>query len=126
MGSGIGSGAVSAILIAGTDVYVGGSFTDAGGVGAADRIGRWSTSGAQWFGIDTGIANGTVRTIAISGNNLYLGGTFTNADGIADVMKWILSRDLPFSLNFYRQNLQSQSKEDLRLEEPLHLLVLQR
>lgn len=43
--------------------------------------------------------------------------TRLNADGIADVMRWILARDLSFSLNFYRQNLQSQSKTELQLEE---------
>ncbi|HKX33167.1 MAG TPA: radical SAM protein [Blastocatellia bacterium] len=43
--------------------------------------------------------------------------TRLNADGIADVMRWILARDLPFSLNFYRENMQSRSRTELQLEE---------
>ncbi|HKX33171.1 MAG TPA: radical SAM protein [Blastocatellia bacterium] len=43
--------------------------------------------------------------------------TTLNADGIADVMRWILARELPFSLNFYRENLQSRSRTELQLEE---------
>jgi uncharacterized protein len=43
--------------------------------------------------------------------------TQLNADGIDDVVKWILARDLSFSLNFYRQNMQSKSRADLVFEE---------
>jgi len=39
------------------------------------------------------------------------------ADGLPDVMAWILERDLPFSLNFYRENELSASHEDMRLDE---------
>jgi uncharacterized protein len=40
-----------------------------------------------------------------------------NADGLPELMAWVLERDLPFSLNFYRENDQSASQTDLRLEE---------
>lgn len=40
-----------------------------------------------------------------------------NADGLPELMAWVLERDLPFSLNFYRENDQSVSQTDLRLEE---------
>lgn len=40
LGAGL-NGEVNAIAVAGTDVYVGGHFTDAGGVANADRIVRW-------------------------------------------------------------------------------------
>lgn len=39
------------------------------------------------------------------------------AGGLADVMEWIMERDLPFSLNFYRENELSASHEDMRLDE---------
>ena len=39
------------------------------------------------------------------------------ADGLPEVMNWILERDLPFSLNFYRENDFSASHEDMRLNE---------
>lgn len=39
------------------------------------------------------------------------------AAGLPDVMAWILERELPFSLNFYRENELSASHGDMRLEE---------
>ncbi len=39
------------------------------------------------------------------------------ADGLHEVMAWILERELPFSLNFYRENELSASQEDMRLDE---------
>jgi uncharacterized protein len=38
-------------------------------------------------------------------------------DGLPETVAWVLDRDLPFSLNFYRENDQSASEADLRLEE---------
>ncbi|MCB0031984.1 MAG: radical SAM protein [Anaerolineales bacterium] len=43
--------------------------------------------------------------------------THLNAAGIADAMKWILARALPFSLNFYRRNPLSIGRKELQLEE---------
>jgi uncharacterized protein len=44
--------------------------------------------------------------------------TRLNAGGVADVVKWaMIERDLPLSLNFYRQNILSASRADLALEE---------
>jgi uncharacterized protein len=40
-----------------------------------------------------------------------------NATGLPELMSWILDRDLPFSLNFYRENDLSASRVDLQLEE---------
>ncbi len=39
------------------------------------------------------------------------------AEALPDVMAWILERNLPFSLNFYRENDLSASHEDMRLDE---------
>jgi len=77
-------GTVTTIAISGTDVYVGGSFTNAGGVPGANRIARWD--GAQWHAV--GGANAisgifpSVNTIAISSTDVYVGGSFTNAGGV--------------------------------------------
>ncbi len=38
-------------------------------------------------------------------------------DGLSETVAWVLERDVPFSLNFYRENDQSASEADLRLEE---------
>jgi len=73
---------VQTIAISGTDVYVGGSFTNAGNVPGANYIARWN--GTSWSGLLSGtfgISN-TVRTIAISGTDVYVGGEFTNAGGV--------------------------------------------
>lgn len=43
--------------------------------------------------------------------------TALNAKTIGDVVAWVLERDLPFSINFYRENAQSLSRHELALEE---------
>ncbi len=40
-----------------------------------------------------------------------------NAEGMPEIIAWVLERDLPFSINFYRQNDLSARYEDLKLEE---------
>ncbi|MEH2335376.1 SPASM domain-containing protein [Nostoc sp.] len=39
------------------------------------------------------------------------------AEGLPELIEWILEHNLPFSLNFYRENELSASYEDLQLEE---------
>jgi len=43
--------------------------------------------------------------------------TQQNANSVADVVQWAIQHDLPFTINFYRENLLSQSKQALMLEE---------
>jgi hypothetical protein len=64
----------------GTDLYVGGAFTNAGGVSSADSIAQWN--GTAWSGLAP--LNGGVNAIAVSGGKVYAGGTFTDAGGNAD------------------------------------------
>lgn len=40
-----------------------------------------------------------------------------NAAGLPEIVAWVLERNLPFSINFYRQNDLSVKYEDLKLEE---------
>ncbi|MCP4524794.1 MAG: radical SAM protein [Aestuariibacter sp.] len=40
-----------------------------------------------------------------------------NVDGLPELLDWIIKRDLPFSLNFYRESNFSAPYTDLRLEE---------
>ncbi|MBF9143303.1 T9SS type A sorting domain-containing protein [Hymenobacter properus] len=88
MGAGPANGVdayVSALgLAANGDLYVGGGFTQAGGV-PASRVARWN--GTAWGPVGTGAANGTngaVSSLVVTGNgDIYVGGDFTQFDGVA-------------------------------------------
>ncbi|HEY5915347.1 MAG TPA: hypothetical protein VJA21_32595 [Verrucomicrobiae bacterium] len=82
LGSGLGntrpwSPNVAALLPSGTNLYVGGSFTTAGGV-SAPSIARWN--GGAWSPLGSGV-NDTVNSLAIVGSDLYAGGNFLFAGG---------------------------------------------
>jgi hypothetical protein len=82
LGSGLVSGpngdpTVSALAAAGSYLYVGGCFTNAGGV-PANYIARWN--GTSWSALGAGM-NNNVYALAISGGTVYAGGCFTNAGG---------------------------------------------
>ena len=93
MGAGNGvDGSVYALAATGSgEVYVGGYFTQAGGV-AANRIARWN--GMAWSSLGTGAGNGVngfVNALAVAGGGeVYVGGTFTQAGGILAnyIAKW--------------------------------------
>ena len=72
------NGTVNAIAVSGTDLYVGGAFTDAGGAPNADYIARWD--GSAWQALGGGL-NRSVFAIVVSGTDLYVGGAFTDAGG---------------------------------------------
>jgi hypothetical protein len=77
---------VTALAVSGPDLYVGGSFTNAGGI-AATNIAKWN--GSTWSALGAGM-NDSVSALAVSGSDLYAGGAFTNAGGIAanHLAKW--------------------------------------
>ncbi len=78
------NGGVRALLVNGTDLYVGGDFTNAGGVNAADYIAKWNGTAWSALGNDSfgdGSLNAYVSALALDGNNLYVGGKFTNIAG---------------------------------------------
>lgn len=60
--------------------------------------------------VDLALANGLTPNISVTVSS-------RTAQGLPDVMAWILERELPFSLNFYRENELSASHEDMRLDE---------
>jgi trimeric autotransporter adhesin len=72
--------AVNVITIAGNYVYVGGLFTNAGGV-SANNIARWD--GTNWSALGSGVTGGSVSAIAVDGNNVYVGGNFDHAGGLS-------------------------------------------
>jgi hypothetical protein len=85
-GNGALNNAVYSIAVSGSNVYVGGSFTNAAGIAEADYVAKWN--GSAWSalgsnGFGEGALFGIVDAIAISGSNVYVGGSFTNAAGLA-------------------------------------------
>lgn len=60
--------------------------------------------------IDLALSHGIVPEISVTISG-------RNAVGLPELMSWILERDLPFSLNFYRKNDLSAPRADLQLEE---------
>ena len=89
MGTGVNTN-VTSIAVIGSDVYVGGRITNAGGV-AVSRVAKWD--GANWSGVGGGLsgtASASVTSLATIGNDLYAAGSFTNASGVSAnrIAKW--------------------------------------
>lgn len=87
VGTGLNSN-VLAMAVMGTNLYVAGYFTNAGGI-AASQIAEWN--GANWSALGSGVVgSGTVDALTVIGTNLYAGGSFTNMGGVSAnrVAKW--------------------------------------
>jgi hypothetical protein len=71
---------VEAMAVVGSDVYVGGNFTNLGGDARIDYIARWD--GSAWNPVGNltqtyGSISSSVEALAVDGTDLYVGGTFT-------------------------------------------------
>jgi uncharacterized protein len=86
-----------------------------------DGLGRYHDSHRSYAGghgsfvnvskaIDLALAHGLVPSISITVSS-------RTADGLPDVMRWMLDRNLPFSLNFYRENEHSAAQMDMKLDD---------
>ena len=79
-------GQVRSFAYDGTDLYVGGTFAEAGGA-IVGGIARWD--GTTWNAMGNGVTNTftsvtaapTVNAIAKAGSDIYISGNFTNASG---------------------------------------------
>lgn len=60
--------------------------------------------------VDLALANGLTPNISVTVSS-------RTSEGLPEIMAWILDRDLPFSLNFYRENELSASHDDMQLDE---------
>ena len=94
LGSGLGPGGVAALAVSGTDLYVGGGFTTAGG-SPANCIAKWDMT--HWSALGSGFfypfdfkARAAVFALAVSGGDLYAGGRFTKAgdNPATNIAKW--------------------------------------
>ena len=81
VGGGLQAGAyptVRALLPAGNDLFVAGSFLRSGGGVSLNDIARWD--GTNWFPLGTG-TYGTINAIALSHGVLFAAGYFTSMEG---------------------------------------------
>lgn len=81
---------VLALAVVGTDLYVGGNFTQAGGM-PAKSLAKWNGTAWSNVGTETGTGmNGTIFSLAAASSDLYVGGFFTRIGGVAanSVAKW--------------------------------------
>jgi hypothetical protein len=78
------SGSVQAIAVSGdgATIFLGGSFTSAGGSARSNIAAVDDTNGTAVAGWNPG-ANGTVYALTVDGGNLYAGGSFTSIGGSA-------------------------------------------
>ncbi len=78
---------VYTLAVNGSNLYVGGAFTNAGGIAEADHVAKWS--GSAWSalgsnGAGDGALGGDAYGLAVSGADIYVAGEFTNAAGIPE------------------------------------------
>ena len=83
------NGPVNAIAVSGTDIYVGGTFTQTDDWTAVNNIAKFNITTRSWSALSTGL-NDTVNVIAVSGTDVYVGGYFTQAGGLPAnrIAKW--------------------------------------
>jgi len=75
VGGGV-NGTVYGLFANGTDIYISGGFTGAGGVTGADYVTMFNGSAFNLVGAASSL-NNTARCIWVESNNVYIGGDFT-------------------------------------------------
>ena len=89
-------GSPYAIAVDGPNVYVGGSFSEAGNQTNLNNIARWD--GTRWNRMGSGM-NGWVRAIAVGSIGVYAGGSFKLADGkeVNGIARWTGTTWMPLT-----------------------------
>lgn len=79
---------IRALAVDGDYLYVGGAFTEIGGI-AANHIARWHRPSGQWSKLGNGI-NGNVHALVVADGIVYAGGSFKAAGTVSaeDVAWW--------------------------------------
>ena len=86
------------------DMYIGGSFTSAGGVANTSKLARWSKSAQSWQSVLSIPPNNDVMALKFDSNgDLYVGGMFTSIGGNSNAKYLAKITDLsgtPFIFEF--------------------------
>lgn len=87
LGTGI-NGQINSIVFSGGRLYVGGSFTTAGGI-SAQNLAVWNPSTQTWSAFTTRPPATAVQTICVANGFLYAGGDFVQISGpTADAVRF--------------------------------------
>jgi trimeric autotransporter adhesin len=90
LGSGLNGDVYTITITPINNVYIGGSFTNAGGINC-NYVAKWDPNNMSWSALGNG-TNNHVQALAITNNgDIYVGGKFRQAGNIACnyVAKWV-------------------------------------
>ena len=82
------NGGVTSMVVFNNELYVGGTFNNAGGV-TVKNIAKWN--GSNWSDVLGGVGHyGVVNSLAVFNNELYVGGNFDTAGvlPVSNIAKW--------------------------------------
>lgn len=88
---------VKALLASGTDVFVGGQFTNFSSATqvsfSGNRIARRNTTGSTWSALANSAQKGVtnqVQAVVVNGTDVYIGGSFTSVGNVraSGLAKW--------------------------------------
>jgi hypothetical protein len=93
-------GDVSALVLRGDELYVGGGFSQVGDGVAAIRVAKYHVLNKTWSAIGDGLPEGYVNTLAFVGDTLYAGGSGFPSQTECCLWKWNGQTWAPFSERF--------------------------
>ena len=70
-----------ALAISGSDLYLGGDFTNAGGIAGADKVARWNGSSWSSLGSSIDVAGMAVYSVLVDQGTVVIAGYMNNAEG---------------------------------------------
>ncbi|WP_234572521.1 T9SS type A sorting domain-containing protein [Rhodohalobacter sp. 614A] len=122
-------GFIHEIGLLGNQVFLGGSFSNAGGI-SAHNIVKFNFDTKELSPLGDGVS-GSVQTFAVSGSDLYVGGNFTNAGGkpASYLARWHEDSGFPAKIelvspNNNENNVQLRPKLDWRYDANIESYTL--
>lgn len=99
VGGGV-DGDVSALVLRGDELYVGGKFNTVGNGVAALNVARWNLRTQTWSAVGNGLPNGYVNDLVFVGDVLYAGGGDFPTQTECCLWKWNGTAWAPFSQRY--------------------------